>query len=180
MSVPATPKSSFRKGAAAQPAAAAAVARGWGGALPNGHMHPEDLAAIVAQVTGAMLAELRAYSQDASPASAAPNGDPASPADEKLTVAEVLAARPKLKQAWLYQNAADCGAVRPNKTKRGPLLFTLAGVDAALELTRVAPITKSVNKSSANSKPRGPRRRQGDLTPNGSPRRFDVGDRLTA
>jgi hypothetical protein len=143
-------------------------------------MHPEDLAAIVTQVTGALLAELRAYPQDAAPASAGSNGDHAGPADEKLTVAEVLAARPKLKQAWLYQNAADCGAVRPNETKRGPLLFTLAGVDSALELTRVAPITKSVDKSPTDSKPRGPRRRQGDVTPNGSPRRFDVGDRLTA
>jgi hypothetical protein len=144
-------------------------------------MHPEDLAAIVAQVTGAVLAELRAYSQDAAPASAALNGDHAGgPADEKLTVPEVLAARPKLKRAWLYQNSASCGAVRPNQTKRGRLLFTLAGVDAAVELTRVASITKSVDKSSIDSKPRGPRRRQGDLTPNGSPRRFDVGDRLTA
>ncbi len=132
---------------------------------------PEELRGMVADRMAALLVD-RFY----------PETESAAALTQRLTVNEVLLARSqaKLTRHWLYQNAADCGAIRKGKGTRSQLLFTLAGVDSALEQRRLMPIQDGVAEqptkptTSAPERRRGPRRKAGDLTPNGSPRRLEV------
>jgi hypothetical protein len=185
-----SPARKTRAAAASSSLVATAVARGWDEALPSERMHPEDLAALAAQVTGAVtdhlrtaFAELRdaflgsvadatALPALAGPTTVSSNGDVVD-ADELLTVKEVLAVRPKLGDDWLYQNAATCGAIRKHG-KRSALLFTLAKIDAELQRRAVRADNPGVRSTAETPAVRGPKRPKGETTPGGNPRSFSI------
>jgi hypothetical protein len=98
-----------------------------------------------------------------------------------LTVREVLASRRGLTKSWLYANAAACGAIRKNNTRRSPLWFRLEDVDAELDRRRKAAMdrgqrTDGAPASALSAQPS--RGRRPYSTANGSPRFFPVRPRV--
>ena len=175
-----SPARKARASAASSALVATAYAPGWGEVAER--LHPDDLAEVVAQLKAAVtdclreaFAELQGALVDANqeaPVGLLPAAEETAGArtgrdpNELLKLKDVLVARPALNDAWLYQNAAACNAVRKGG-KRSALLFTLAGVDAELERRRLMPIgddvaeqpTKPTMGSRATRGPRSKRRR---------------------
>jgi hypothetical protein len=148
---------------------------------PAARLHPDDLAQlasrvadelaprIMEQVARCLVAQTTAAEPTATDARLAPTS--------LLTVDEVLAARPGMSRSWLYGNAADCGAIRKNHSRRSPLWFRLIDVDAELDQRRRRPTRETVETAvlHAPRHRRTTRRTDGtQLTANGAPRSFDV------
>lgn len=133
---------------------------------PFTRLHPEDLQ----HLAGLITSQLRPGVGDASLST-----------HELLTTDEVLRARPGLSREWLYDNAANCRAIRKNKSKRSPYWFRLCDVDAALDAQRLAPVVPIVSKGRARSTVCAHPRRENDThTMNGAPRAFDIRPRRAA
>jgi hypothetical protein len=109
---------------------------------------------------------------------AAPSASAAAPTpDRLLTTDEVVAARPGLTRAWLYANKADCAAIQKNSSRRSPLWFRLADVDAELDRRRKKSVRQTAEAPTASPRSRRRQHRSttsGELTANGAPRSFDV------
>jgi hypothetical protein len=133
-------------------------------------LHPDDLAELAGLVVTAIVERVQ------------PQPDCLAPR-RLITTKEVVAARPGISPAWLYRNAADCGAIRKNKSGRSPLWFRLADVDAELEQRRKKPIRETVeapaNPTTQRQRVR-PRSTNGMVTANGAPRSFDIRPRRAA
>ena len=154
---------------------------------PAARLHPDDLAQLASRVADALAtrvaeqvaaflaAETAAAEQTASDAPLARNS--------LLTVDEVLTARPGMSRSWLYGNAADCGAIRKNNSRRSPLWFRLIDVDGELERRRKKPVKETVKAPVLHTPRRRRARRRtasAPLTANGAPRSFDVRPRRAA
>lgn len=129
-------------------------------------LHPEDLQHLAWLIT----------SQLHTAGGAAPPST-----HELLTTGEVLRARPGLSREWLYDNAANCRAIRKNRSKRSPYWFRLCDVDAALDAQRLAPVVPIASKGRARSTVCAQKRPGDDThTSNGAPRSFDIRPRRAA
>jgi hypothetical protein len=126
-------------------------------------LHPDELEEIAALLADKLAGEMRVPAREA-----------------LLRVDEVVAARPGLKRSRLYADADEFGAIRINKTKRSPLLFRLADVDAELDRRRKAPQRAAAVAAEMPALRRyAPRRGRcrtddGAFTADGYPRRFGL------
>ena len=106
-------------------------------------LHPDDREWLVAQVADRVVARvaeelMSCLVGDIDASKAAQDAAP-SP-DGLLTTDEVLALRPGIRRSWLYRNSAECGAIKKNLSRRSPLWFRLADVDAELQRRRKKPV----------------------------------------